>query len=376
MTASFQSDLSVLHLNTAKTWRGGEQQVLYLARFLRDAGVRQIVAGRRNSEMQKRCEAEGIAFVGAGMASELDLLSVFRIIRLVRKEPIRVIHAHTAKAHSIGLLAMKLGGLEREGVRFIVSRRVDFRARPGMLSRMKYESPLVHRYVAISENVRRILVEDGIAEDRIRVAYSGIDTERLKDLPDASPLREEFKIPAGTVILGNVAALVDHKDQRTLLQALSLLLERDVPSFLLFIVGEGELREELTALRDRLGLREKVIFTGFRNDVPVFLSLFNIFVMSSKEEGLGTIVLDAMSAGLPVVTTDGGGLPEMIVPEKGGLLSPAQNASALAENIERALRHPDVWKQWGAYNREAVKRFDYRETGRRNLEIYNEVLQS
>lgn len=376
MTGVPQNDVSVLHLNTARTWRGGEQQVLYLAEYLRDAGIRQIVCGRRNSEMQKRCMAEGIPFVAAGMNFEFDPLSALRIIKLVRKEHIRVIHAHTAKAHSIGLLAMKLGRLEEEGVRFIVTRRVDFHTRQGMLSGLKYRSSLVHRYVAISENVRRILIEDGIATEKIRVAYSGIDTERLKNLPDPAPLREEFQIPPHTVILGNIAALVDHKDQRTLLQAVSLLVKEDLPPFLLFIVGEGELREELTAMRDRLGLKERVIFTGFRNDVPLFLSLFDIFVMSSKEEGLGTIVLDAMSAGLPVIATDGGGLPEMVVPEKGGLLSPKENPSALAENIARALRNPELWKQWGSYNRTVVRRFDYRETGRRNLEIYNEVLRS
>lgn len=376
MTEPSQADISVLHLNTARTWRGGEQQVLYLARYLKGEGIRQIVAGRRNSEMQKRCQAEGIPFVGLGMASELDLFSVFALIRLVRREGIRILHAHTARAHSLGLLAMKLGRLEKQGVRFVVSRRVDFPVRPGRLSRLKYESPLVHRYIAISENVRRILVEDGIAEDRIRVAYSGVDTKRLRQLPDASGLRKEFQLQEGIVIFGNVAALVDHKDQRTLLQAVALLQKQDVPPFMLFIVGQGELEKELTALRDRLGLQDRVIFTGFRNDVPAFLSLFDLFVMSSKEEGLGTIVLDAMSAGLPVITTDGGGLPEMIVDGKGGLVCPAGDAAALAASLEKALRSPGLWKEWGAFNQERVRGFDYCQTGRRNLEIYSEVLKA
>ena len=365
-----------MHLSTPKTWRGGEQQVLYLAKYLQSVGIHQIVACRTDSEMQKRCESDSIPFAAMPMRSELDIGTIRKIIRTVKENQINILHAHTAKAHSIGLLAMKWGGLSKLGVRFVVTRRVDFKIRPGFLSRMKYQSKAVDRYIAISENVRQILIGDGIADSRIRIAYSGIDTNRLATLPDASSLRQEFNITNDTVVFGNVAALVDHKDQETLVKAVGLLKDKELPRFIVMIVGEGELRSKLESLVQSLNIADKVIFTGFRNDIPSFYSLFDIFVLSSKEEGLGTSVLDAMSAGLPVIATRGGGIPEMIVPEQGGLLSDVKDAEGLALNLAFALQNQSLWPKWAKFNKDKVGQFDYHETGRCNLEIYSELLNS
>ncbi|MBW7857550.1 MAG: glycosyltransferase [Leptonema sp. (in: Bacteria)] len=369
--------ISVVHINTASTWRGGEQQVLYLAQFLQSqTNVRQIVAGRKTSAMQDRCEKAGIRFVGFGMRSEVDLLTVWQLIRLIKKEKINILHAHTAKAHSLGILAMKFGSLSKLGVKFIVSRRVDFNVAKSYFSRIKYHSPLIHRYIAISENVRRIMVQNGIDNSRISIAYSGIDTLKFESLPDSNQLRQEFNLHPNTVILGNIAALVDHKDQRTLLKAAAILKnqwQKNPPQgqtdWKLFIVGEGELRSELLSLHHSLQLEDWVIFTGFRTDISTFLSLFDIFVMSSKEEGLGTSVIDAMAAGLPVVTTDGGGLTELIVDQKGGLVSKAGNSELLALNLKSAILSPHQWKTWSSFNRKQSLNFDYHQTGQRNLEI-------
>ena len=399
-------EISVIHINTASTWRGGEQQVLYLAKYLQSqANVRQMIVGRKNSAMQDRCNQASIRFVGFGMRSEVDLYSVWQLIQLVKKEKIRILHAHTAKAHSIGLLAMKLGALSKIGVKFIVSRRVDFNVAKSYFSRLKYHSPLIHRYIAISKNVQQIMIENGIPDSRISIAYSGIDTLKFKVLPNPTKLRQEFNLQPNTLILGNVAALVDHKDQQTLLKAAAILKNEwqknsnsikkkknnsrinannkiesrlnhldALPNWKLFIVGEGELKTKLLDLHQSLNLEDWVIFTGFRTEIPAFLSLFDIFVMSSKEEGLGTSVIDAMAAGLPVVSTDGGGLTELVVHQKGGLVSKAQDAEQLAANLKEAILSPKDCSEWARFNQKQAKKFDYHQTGQRNLEIYNQVL--
>lgn len=373
--------LAVLHLNTARTWRGGEQQVLYLASFLKDSGIRQVVVGQPGSVLEERCAEAGVPFHGKEMRSELDLLAITQIIRFVVQNRFTVIHAHTARAHTLGLLAMLLGRLEKKGVRLVVSRRVDFPIAPGLLSRMKYFSPLVVRFVAISNNIKRILIEDGISPDRISVACSGVDVDRFQSLPAPSYLRKEFSLPRKAIIFGNVAALVDHKDHRTLLHAAALLKKRlesqkGHPVWRLFIVGDGELRDDLLLLRSQLNLLDEVVFTGFRKEIPAFFALFDVFVMSSKEEGLGTAVLDAMAAGLPLVSTDGGGLPEMIIPGKGGLLSPVGDTVALADSLFRILNDGPMRKRFGMFNRRYVRRFSHIEMARRNLEIYREVIHS
>ncbi|MCB1166642.1 MAG: glycosyltransferase [Leptospiraceae bacterium] len=365
----------VLHLTSAKSWRGGEQQVLYLALALAEQGIRQCIVAPPGSQLAVRAREKGLDVWELRIRGEVDIFAARRIREFALQNGFGLLHAHTARAHSIGLLARR----KSDKLRLIVSRRVDFPARPNFLSRMKYESPFVDRYIAISRNVARILVSDGIPADRISVAYSGIDSQRFKKLPSSQSLRTEFNL-GDAMILGNVAALVDHKDHRTLLEAAGVLLELTERSsgpeknWKLVIVGEGPLHGFLLSLVQDLDLEERVVFTGFRQDVPAFLDLFDLFIMSSKEEGLGTAVLDAMAAGLPVVATAGGGIPEMVDHKKGGLLSPVGGPRLLAENLYQMMSKSSLRQRYGRYNRRRVKDFDFRATAEQNLAVYQMVL--
>ncbi len=232
------------------------------------------------------------------------------------------------------------------------------------------------RYIAISENVKRILIQDGIAPEKIAIAYSGIDLEPFEHLPDPAYLRAEFRIVPGEILAGNVAALVEHKDQRTLLDAFaefSRSRPQGAAPVRLFILGEGKLRAELEERARQAGIQDRVVFTGFRGDVAAFLALFDLFVMSSKEEGLGTAVLDAMAAGLPVLATRGGGIPEMVDAERGGLLVPVGDAPALARGFTDLVDHADRRAAFGAYNRGRVRDFGRTATFRATVDVYRAV---
>lgn len=371
LTAEILRRVRVVHINTAKTWRGGEQQVLYLSEHMQKAGASQVIVGQPGSEMEERARAKGIPFHALKMRGELDLFAARALRKFSLEFGADILHAHTAKAHSIGLLARR----KLADACLVVTRRVDFHRKQNFMSRWKYMSPFVDRFIAISENVKRILIVDGIPEEKIRIAYSGIDMSRFANLPDDASLRREFQIPDGTIIFGNVAALVDHKDQRTLLRA-AAILKKDLPpgSFRLFISGEGELRSELETLAGSLGLDGTVIFTGFRKDILAFLRLFDIFVMSSKEEGLGTAVLDAMASGLPVAATRAGGLPEMIVHGEGGLLSPAHEPEGLAASMKTLFTDRTLCERFGAYNKTRVERFSSEATFEDTVAVYGELV--
>lgn len=407
----------VLHLNTAKTWRGGERQVWFLARGLQERGVTQWVVGRPGSELEKRCRTAGLPFHGIAMRGEWDLLAVRRLRQFIRRENLNVLHAHTSRAHGLGLMAVA----RTPQCRLLVSRRVDFPAGRNWLSRRKYLSPRIARFIAISENVKRVLLADGVPADRIGIAYSGIDLERFAPLSGQAlyasikhqaALAAEFGLSQGKaeggppheaqskaqpekrpVVLGNVAALVDHKDQATLLNALALIpgatpssppdaedqaqaaaVSGAVP-FRCLIFGEGELRERLETQARELGLLNRLVFfAGFREGIDDAYRLFDIFVMSSKEEGLGTAVLDAMGFGLPVAATAGGGIPEMIDDDQGGFLSPVGDARKLAADLTRLIESPELRERFGEYNRKRVRDFSHQATCEATLRIYAEVL--
>lgn len=366
---SASASVRVLHLNTARTWRGGEQQVLYLVKGLRDLGVTQAVSGMAGSVLQERILEEEIPFHESNPKSELDFKAAKRIARFMKENRYTILHAHTGRAHAIGLLTRRFFAKD---IKLIVSRRVDFPAKPNFLSKKKYTSGLIDRYIAISDNVKRILMIDGVAPERISVAYSGIDPDRFADLPDPSVIRTEFMVPENKFIFLNVAALVDHKDQSVLLAAAKILMEQG-RDYRLFIAGEGSLRSKLENLIEKYALGAHVTLTGFRKDVVAFLSAADCFVMSSKEEGLGTSVLDAMACSLPVVTTDGGGLPEMVDHGKGGFVVPKRNPHELARAMAAIMDNSRLLKKAGKYNRKRVEDFHYKETAKATMQVYKET---
>ena len=343
-----------------------------LVEYLRGEGVEQLVVCQPGSELERKCREAGLPFHPLRVLGEADMGAVLKLRALARKTEADILHTHTGCAHSIGLWLKVF----RLNIKLVVSRRVDFHAGRNPLSAWKVDA-----YLAISENVKRVLVSDGVAHERIHVAYSGIDLDRFARLPECDYLRNEFGLGRRELTLGNVAALVDHKDQRTLVLAAGLLPEpgelyegREFPSWRLFIVGDGELEGELKALARKNGLVERLVFTGRRRDIPAFLNLFDVFVMSSKEEGLGTSVLDAMACSLPVAATRAGGLPEMLDHEKGALLSPPGDFESLARSMASLLASPRLRGEFGEYNRARVRQFDRKNTGRHTVRLYKLLL--
>jgi glycosyltransferase involved in cell wall biosynthesis len=228
-------------------------------------------------------------------------------------------------------------------------------------------------YIAISQKIKEVLVSDGIAAERIFVVYSGIDPDRFR-AESSKALFSEFSIEEDEKVVINVAHLAGHKGQKYLVRAIPAVLER-FPRTRFFIVGGGELMEELKALAVSLGLGDELVFTGFREDVGAFYRLADLFVMSSVEEGLGTAVLDALAVGKPVVATHSGGIPEMITNGENGLLVPAKNPSALADAISEMLAEPDNAAQMAARGPELVKtRFSIEAMVAGNINVYGRIL--
>lgn len=376
--------LKIVHLNPTKTWRGGEQQTLYLAKYLQNQkDIVQWIVGVPNSELEKKCNSLNLPYHRISIKGEFDIFSAYQLAKFIKKNQIQIVHCHTAKAHTIGLLAKKITKLKHYNFALIVSRRVDFSLKKykfkflNFFSNYKYFSKDIDHYIAISQNVKNILLNDGISEDKISVIYSGIDLERFKTKITSAKkkeLKQEFQIKE-EVVIGNIAALVDHKDHKTLLKAIALLnKEKNLPKWKLILVGDGPLYHNLIKLASELQIQNKIHFAGFRKDIFQILQIFDIFVMSSKEEGLGTSLLDAMAYGLPIVATKGGGIPEIVKENQGGLLSPIRNAEELALNLKIALTNPEIRKKFSEFNLKFVKQFSYQNTGKQTLQLYYRLL--
>ncbi len=333
----------MLHVDTARTWRGGQNQVLLTARGMMDRGHEVTLACRAGGELRVRAEAAGIRTRPARFQGDLGPLGILGLVRTLAETRPEVVQLHDPHAVSAGLVARRLAGSR---ARVIATRRVDFRLR-SLPSRIKYRA--CDRVIAVSRAIASLLRRDGIPDARVRLVYEGV--EDRAPLAGGVAALAELGVPEGSPVVGNVAALTGHKDHATLIEAMALLRER-LPRVAVVIAGEGELRAPLEALVRERGLSRSVIFAGFRTDLDRLMPAFTVFCLSSHMEGLGTSLLDAMAFGRPVVATAAGGIPEAVEDGKTGLLVPPRDPRALADALHLVLTDEVRRRALGSSGRE------------------------
>jgi glycosyltransferase involved in cell wall biosynthesis len=238
------------------------------------------------------------------------------------------------------------------------------------MSRWKYRQ--VDCFICASEAIRQMLVADGVPEARTVTVHEGIDLDRVTTAPRAN-LHEELFLPHQAPVVGNVAALVPHKGQRHLVEAAALVV-RKVPDARFVVAGEGELRQSLERQIREHRLEKHVFLAGFRPDVLSLHKAFDIFVMSSITEGLGTSLLDAMAAGKPIVATATGGIPEVVDDGVTGFLVQPRDNRGMADAIVKLLKDDDLRQRMGlAGLKRARERFSADRMLRETLRVYQRV---
>ena len=330
-----------LHIDTARTWRGGQNQVLLTVLGLREIGCRTTLVAHPDGELRARA-AEGLDLVPIAPRAEVDLTAAWRLSRVVKLLKPDVVHAHDPHAIAMASLALSLGA-SSPAPALIASRRVDFHLKSNSFSRWKHRQ--VDCFIAASETIRRMLVADGVPAARTVTVHEGIDIDHVLAAP-AVNLHETFWLPHRAPVVGNVAALVPHKGHRHLIEAARLVV-REVPDARFIILGEGELRAPLERQVREYQLEKHVLLPGFRTDVLGCLKGFDLFVMSSVTEGLGTSLLDAMACSKAIVATQAGGMPEVVEEGRTGFLAEPRDHHAMARSIVRLLKEEPLRRQMG-----------------------------
>lgn len=353
----------VLHVDSAREWRGGQNQVRLLAARLREReGVEQAVAGRAGSRLLSVVAERDVGTVPLPWGPALDLRAVARLAREAGSWDL--LHVHSSHALQAAVLALAASGAP---ARLVAARRLDYRLKsPGVWRR----ADLV---LAVSDAVRRVAVGSGLEAPRVRVVHDGIDPEELAPQRPGT-LREAAAATPDVLLVGAAGALVGHKDHPTFLRA-AAVVARERPDVRFVVAGEGPLRDRLEALAGRLGLGDRLALPGHVPDVARSLADLDLFVMCSREEGLGTAALEAMAVGVPTVVTRAGGLAEVAgdaVPS----VAP-EDPDALAAEILRLLDDRAARERIGAAGRRRVEgRFTAGRMADATLAAYRQVLDS
>ena len=319
--------MSLFHIDAGREWRGGQRQSLLLVKELKRRGYPIFFAVQPGSPLYDKASEVAVPTLPLRIRNEFDLASIFRLAVAMRRKNCLLAHFHDAHSAAVGSAAASLAKVPLR----IISRRVDFPLKKNVLSRRKYIRN-IDAVVAISEGVKKVLVESGLHSERIEIIPSGIDFSAFKEAPSSNYLRRQFSFAADDYLVGIVAHLADHKGHKYLIRATKILKDQTA-KVKIIIVGEGPLKMELTKEVRDSKVEDIVFFLGFREDVPRILYSLDLFVLSSYLEGLGSSVLDAMACRLPVVATRTGGIPEAVIHGKTGLLVPPRNPQALARAI-------------------------------------------
>jgi len=349
--------LKILHIDTERTWRGGEQQVLYLLRGLRERGHDSTVICQPASPLAERAGAEGIHVKEVAMKGGLDPFAVFEISRAYR-QGYQICHMHTSNAHSLGYYASLLA----KGPKLAVSRRVSFPLK-GFLGKLKYTG--ADRIIAVSAEIKKGLVKKGIDEEKVAVVHSAIDLKRF-DKYEGEPEKP---------VVGIFAHLAEHKGHKYFFDA-GLKISKDFPHVSFIVAGDGEERGNLEKYVESLGIEGKVDFRGFSKEVPSLLKECTITVLSSiSGEGSPGVLKESMAAGVPVITTDVGGSAEVVENGRSGIVVPPADSEALAKGMEKLLGHKSFREAMRRGGLERVKAFSAENMVDKTEALYREILR-
>lgn len=300
--------------------------------------------------------AQGVDIEHSFMKNKYDLLGLYRLLRLVKKERIDLLYLESSPLTLFwGFLFARIAGVSR-----IVT--VIHGMRPPMRW-IRFKSEMISRFIlprldaiGVVSRIKRdsLIKEYGLDPKKVELIHNGIDIDRFNGLKDKDKLREKIGISKDEKIVGMVGRLVTEKAYDVFLKSARMIAGR-IRNSKFVIIGDGKERQNLERLSITLGLKEQVIFLGERHDAADLVSLFDIAVLSSRVESFPLTLLEYMAARRPIVTTDAGGTSEIILDRETGLVVPSENPELLSGAIMELLRNPEKAGIMGATARKRVE---------------------
>ncbi len=350
--------IRVLHVIGGGEFGGAERHILNLARAMDPQRVSLTVCCLFAAPFVQVARRAGINATAIPMRHKLDFGSLQRLRSLLREEQFDLVHTHGVRANLLG----RLSACGVPGVRAVITTvhslmSLDY---PGFWSRTanlcteRVSRRLTTHFIAVSEGMRQHLVSEGVPREKISVIYNGLDVENFLSGARPGLFRRQWGIAAGVPVFAIVGRLHSVKGQAYFLRAAALFLRHRADARFL-VVGYGPDRPALENLARELGIADKVLFTGFVEDIPSLLADLDLLVIASLSEGFSFMAVEAMAVGVPVLATAVGGLREVVEHGRTGMLVPPRDPDALAQGMQWLLEHPGEARRMVEAGRRAVR---------------------
>lgn len=332
---------TVLILRSAIGVFGAERVILELATGLKDSGFAPVIGVIENrhpshAELASVARTAGLSAVLFPCRKPFDFKTVLEIRRYIKQNRVAILHPHGYKANFYALMSSAFMKISRIATchpwtetSYSVKARIYTFLDKTWLKRMK-------RIVAVSEEVRQEL-QKRLPGAKCEVIPNGIDLQRFHLEKSGNDSRKTFGIAGSDYLIGTIGRLVPEKGHQYLIAAAKTLCRKHQNVKFIF-VGDGPLRNDLEKMAAENDLAAIILFTGVRSDIPQLLSMMNLFVLPSVSEGLPMVLLEAMAAGKPVISTEVGDIPRIIRHNYSGLLIPPQDTEALTAAMEELIQ--------------------------------------
>ncbi|HNP75556.1 MAG TPA: glycosyltransferase family 4 protein [bacterium] len=379
--------MKILYLITQPEWGGAQRYVFDLAVFSKKQGHQVMVAAgpAQDRPLLEKLAKQGLeTYQLKNLVREIspvkDLAAIGEIKKLYQKLQPDIIHLNSTKAGIIGSLA-SVGYRNCKTIYtahgWVFNEPLPKWKKNIFLWLEKLTARAKDKIICVSEFDRQSALDNKIApNDKLISIHNGIDADKIEFLPKTEALKElisdtDFQISDTDIIISTIANFYPTKGLPYLIEAIQLLVTRYSLPVTLIIIGDGEKRLELEKIIAEKKLNKKVLLAGRKENASRYLKAFDIYACSSVKEGFPYSILEAMAGGLPIVTTNVGGIPEIIENNRTGLLVEPKNPSQLAEKIFQLANNKSLaQKLAGRAQIDIKEKFSKEKMAEKTIEVY------
>jgi len=356
--------IKVAQILVGQAWSGGQNQTFQLLKH-QPKGFENILITEPGSILGKKAEEIGIKTYYLKPKSHIDISYIKKVKKILIDENIDIVNVHRSTVHT-NILVLKMFFYKK--FKLIITRRINIPQ--NIFSRIKYNNKFIDHYIAVSNEVKKTLIKDGITENKITVIHSGVDAEKFGP-HIKSNFRKKHNIPEDVEVFTCVANFVSYKGLEYLLEAISLG-KKDFENNVFVFAGKNTDSEEFKNLVRKLGIEENTLLLGYREDVPEILKETDIFILPSLFEGFSGVIREALLMEKPVLTTRIPENMELVKDGINGFLFEPKNADAILNTILKIKNNKILQEQLGKKGREIVlKNYTIKITVEKTYQLYS-----
>ncbi|QFZ53394.1 glycosyltransferase family 4 protein [Oceanihabitans sp. IOP_32] len=325
--------MRLLQITASNVWRGHEQQIVYYYEAFNAKIEHQVLICPSETKLAEVANHKNFNVHSLPLKSQYSLSWIKKIKRVVKDEKIDLILIHSSRAHTLCVLASKLS-YKKTPLVFFRTLIKDISGKP--LSIWKYNYKYLVKLICVSQAVVEALKPSIKDPSRFAIVGSATDLSVFKNTKKTYKLHKELELPEDTILIANISAFVKFKDHYTFVKTAKILKDK-IPNAKFLLIGTGNLQDEILTFVKEENLEDTVLFLGFREDIPEIFPDFDIFLFTSKLEPTGGVLLEAYASHVPIVATNAGGIPEVVVHNKTGFLCEKENPEAFAQAVLKLL---------------------------------------